>query len=109
VCHAVRAPGSKVTLAPTWIVCLEQGVNAHGAGEILSRPFSGRLWTASFDVHFQSPLFGFECYLYYLLQWWLMNRLTSSHMIDYLSHCWPLLADAQEVRPELDCSSKANN
>ena len=26
-----------------WIVCLEQGVNAHGAGEILRRSFGGRL------------------------------------------------------------------
>src|SRR5215212_719646 len=40
---------------PRWIVCLEQGVNAHGAGEILRSPFCGRLRTASFDVHFRSP------------------------------------------------------
>ena len=36
VCHAVRAPGSNVTLAPTARLdrLLEQGVNVHGAGEI---------------------------------------------------------------------------
>ena len=47
--------------------CLEQRINVHAANEIFSRPFGGRVWAALFDVHFRSPLFGLERYLYYLL------------------------------------------
>ena len=46
VCHAVRAPGSNVTLAPTaraGAFGFEQRVDAHRAGEPIGRSFAGRL------------------------------------------------------------------
>ena len=46
VCHAVRAPGSNVTLAPTTRAGsgrFEQRIDAYRAGEVLGRSFAGRL------------------------------------------------------------------
>src|SRR5437870_10122903 len=46
VCHAVRAPGSNVTLdaeRARRLAWLEQGVNAYSAGKILGWSFAGRL------------------------------------------------------------------
>src|SRR6185295_12121280 len=46
VCHAERAPGSKVTLAPACacgIGRFKQGIDAYRAGKIFCRAFTGRL------------------------------------------------------------------
>jgi len=59
VCHAVRAPGSKVTLAPAArgrSGRAEQWIDAHRAGEPLRGSFAGRLGSDSFDFHRRSPL-----------------------------------------------------
>src|SRR5919199_2547871 len=69
VCHAVREPGSNVTLAPT----VRAGSFAWKSGSIRTLPVK-----YSIDplvegceplrlISILSPLFGFECYLYYLL------------------------------------------
>ena len=54
VCQAVRAPGSKVTLAPEGTsrgVWLEQWINAHCAGKPVGRSLAGWLRANSFDFH----------------------------------------------------------
>ena len=69
VCQAVRAPGSKVTLAlnQRWIRGLKKLINPYGACEPLCRPLSGRLRANSSDVHFiqllplQRPLLCSMC------------------------------------------------
>ena len=54
VCQAVRAPGSKVTLAPATRAGgggLKSGIDADGAGEPVGRAFGGGLRAAAFDFH----------------------------------------------------------
>jgi hypothetical protein len=44
-CHAVRAHGSNVTLAPSAcrLGCLEHRINAYSGGKVLNRPCAGGL------------------------------------------------------------------
>ena len=59
MCHAVRAPGSKVTLPalkPHRVTDLKHWLYANRAGEISLGPFGGRARSVSFDVHSFSPL-----------------------------------------------------
>ena len=54
VCQAVRAPGSKVTLAPTdegGVGGLEERVDADGAGEPVCGAFAGGFGADALDVH----------------------------------------------------------
>src|SRR5215208_1229154 len=82
VCHAVRDPGSNVTLAPT----ARAGSFALNKGSMRTVPakYSADPLVDGCEpvriMSILSPLFGFEHY--YLLQCCLMNRLTSSHVKD---------------------------
>jgi hypothetical protein len=52
VCQAVRAPGSKVTLAPAPRAgsgCLEERIYTNRAREIVRRTLSGRLRAVALD------------------------------------------------------------
>ena len=54
VCHAVRAPGSKVTVAPAARAgagAVEERIDADGAGEPVGRSFARRLRARACDVH----------------------------------------------------------
>ena len=58
MCHAVRAPGSNVTLAPLDAGRggrVEQRIDPHRAGEPIRRSLAGRLRAASFDLHLFAP------------------------------------------------------
>jgi hypothetical protein len=68
VCHAVREPGSNVTLAPT----ARLGSFAWNRGSMRTAPVK---YSPDPLVEGCEPirLFGFERYLYYLLQCCLMN------------------------------------
>src|SRR5918995_1147273 len=77
VCHAVRAPGSKVTLAPT----ARAGSFAWNKESMRTVPvkYSADPLVKGCEplnlMSILSPLFGFEPYLYYLLQCWLIVNI----------------------------------
>ena len=78
VCQAVRAPGSKVTMAPPTRAgsgALNSGIDPHRAGEILRRPLLRRLRAAALDLH---GWFPFRCCRACRLPWVLCACGTAS-------------------------------
>jgi hypothetical protein len=62
-----RLEGDAITGRARWFLALKQWINAHRASEPFSRPFAGRLRSASFNFHRWSPTSyscGHLCALY---------------------------------------------